>query len=62
VLFGGAAALCASLAAAFWLPRRRLTLRPVPATGEVELVLRGERFDRPGDELNRLERLLGTAS
>lgn len=62
VLFGAAAALCASLAAAFWLPRRRLTLRPVPATGEVELVLRGERFDRPGDELTRVERLLGAAS
>ena len=62
VLFGGAAALCASLAVAFWLPRRRLTLRPVPATGEVELVLRGERFDRPADELARLRHLLAPAS
>jgi len=58
VLFGGAAALCVSLAVAFWLPRRRVTVRPVPATGEVQLVLRGERFDRPTDELARLERML----
>jgi len=62
VLFGGAAALCVSLAVAFWLPRRRLTLRAIPASGEVELVLRGERFDRPLDELARLERLLAGAS
>lgn len=59
VLFGGAAALSASLAVAFWLPRRRLTIRPVPATGELELLLRGERFDRPSDELARLKRLIG---
>ena len=62
VLFGGAAALCASLAVAFWFPRRRVTLRPVPATGQVELVLRGERFDRPADELARLERRLSEAA
>jgi len=62
VLFGGAAALCASLAVAFWLPRRRVTLRPVPATGEIELLLRGERFDRPVDELARLQRLRATTS
>lgn len=62
VLFGGATALCASLAVAFWLPRRRVTLRPVPATGAIELVLRGERFDRPVDELARLERHLAGAS
>jgi cytochrome c biogenesis protein ResB len=62
VLFSGAAALCASLAVAFWLPRRRLTLRPIPASGEIELVLRGERFDRPADELARLRRLLASAS
>ena len=62
VLFGGAAALCASLAVAFWLPRRRVTVRPVPATGELELVLRGERFDRPADELERLTRALRSAT
>lgn len=56
ILFGGAGLLCASLAVAFWLPRRRLTIRPV--SGELELVLRGERFDRPADEAARLERLL----
>lgn len=61
LLFGGAAALCVSLAVAFWLPRRRVTVRPVAATGDVELVLRGERFDRPADELARLTRLLGAA-
>ena len=56
VLFGGAAALCAALAVAFWLPRRRLTVRPVG--GGIELLLRGERFDRPADELERLGRVL----
>lgn len=58
VLFGGAALLAASLAIGFWLPRRRLTIRPVH--GELRLVLRGERFDRPGDELDRLRADLGT--
>lgn len=62
VLFGGAAALCATLAVAFWFPRRRVTLRPVAATGEVEIVLRGERFDRPSDEMARLTRVLGAAA
>ena len=56
VLFGGAAALCVALAVAFWLPRRRLTVRP--AGGGIELLLRGERFDRPADELERLGRRL----
>ena len=56
VLFGGAAALCISLAVAFWLPRRRLTVRPSGAG--LELLLRGERFDRPADELERLGRAL----
>ena len=55
-LFAGAALLCTSLAVAFWLPRRRLTVRP--AGGALELVLRGERFDRPTDEAARLQRLL----
>jgi cytochrome c biogenesis protein len=56
ILFAGAALLCASVAVAFWLPRRRLTVRPVG--GALELVLRGERFDRPTDEAARLHRLL----
>jgi hypothetical protein len=56
VLFAGAAALCGALAVGFWLPRRRVTVRP--RSGELELLLRGERFDRPGDELDRLARLL----
>jgi hypothetical protein len=60
VLFGGAALLSASLAIAFWLPRRRVTIRP--DGGQVRLVLRGERFDRPADELARLaSRLTGAA-
>ncbi len=62
VLFVGAGALCVTLAVAFWLPRRRVTLRPVAATGEVEIVLRGERFDRPADEVARLTRVLGTSA
>ncbi|MCA1569815.1 MAG: cytochrome c biogenesis protein ResB [Chloroflexi bacterium] len=56
VLFAGAAALCASLAVAFWLPRRRVTVR-FTDTGS-ELLLRGDRFDRPSDELDRLRRLI----
>lgn len=61
VLFAGAALLVATLAIAFWLPRRRVTIRPAPAGG-ARLVLRGERFDRPTDELARLvARLGGTA-
>jgi len=60
VLFLGAGALCVALAVAFWLPRRRLTVRP---RGDgLELLLRGERFDRPTDELDRLGRLLGAQS
>ncbi len=57
VLFGGAALLALSLAVGFWLPRRRVTVRP-SADGP-RLVLRGERFDRPSDELARLGPLLG---
>jgi cytochrome c biogenesis protein len=56
VLFGGAAALSGSLAIGFWLPRRRVSVRP--RGGSLELVLRGERFDRPGDEAERLRRAL----
>ena len=54
VLFAGGGLLAASLAVAFWLPRRRVTLRP---SGDgVVAVLRGERFDRPSDEAARLRR------
>jgi cytochrome c biogenesis protein ResB len=56
ILFAGAAALCAALAVGLWLPRRRVTVRP--RAGELELLLRGERFDRPADELDRLGRFL----
>lgn len=59
LLFGGAALLCASLVVGFWLPRRRLTVRPVG--DELLLVLRGERFDRPADELARLAGRLGVS-
>lgn len=58
VLFGGAAALCASVSVAFWLPRRRVTARP--AGDGLELLIRGERFDRPVDELDRVARLLSS--
>ena len=56
VLFTGAVALCGALAVGFWLPRRRVTVRS--RGGETELLLRGERFDRPSDELERLGRLV----
>ena len=57
ILFAGAAALCAALGVGFWLPRRRVSIRP--AGGSLEVILRGERFDRTADELERLRRLLG---
>ena len=58
VLFAGAVLLCGSLAVAFWLPRRRLTIRS--RANDLGVVLRGERFDRPTAELGRLlERLRG---
>jgi cytochrome c biogenesis protein len=60
ILFAGAAALCVALAIGFWLPRRRVTVRS--RGGELELLLRGERFDRPADELERLGRALGVHS
>ena len=56
VLFSGAVALCGALAVGFWLPRRRVTIRS--RGGDTELLLRGERFDRPSDELERLGRLV----
>ena len=52
VVFIGASLLCVSLAVAFWLPRRRVTIRPA-RTGLV-MILRGERFDRPRPELERI--------
>jgi hypothetical protein len=60
VLFPGAVALCGALAVAFWLPRRRITVRPSGAG--LELLLRGERFDRPADEAERLVAALGGPS
>ena len=57
VLVAGGTGLCVSLAVASWLPRRRLTVRPTG--GGLELLLRGERLDRPSNELDRLGRLLG---
>jgi hypothetical protein len=59
VLFGGAALLCATLAVGFWLPRRRVTVRPVGSA--LAVVVRGERFDRATDDLDRLVRALGRA-
>lgn len=52
VLFAGAVLLCASLAVTFWFPRRRVTVRQ--QAGGARIVLRGERFDRPASELERL--------
>ncbi len=52
VMLAGGILLSACLVVAFWLPRRRLTLRS--RAGGMHLVLRGERFDRPTDELERL--------
>ena len=60
LLFGGAALLVTTLAIAFWLPRRRVSIRPLPAGG-VRIVLRGERFDRPIAEIARLTERLGGA-
>lgn len=56
ILVAGGAALCLCLAAVFWLPRRRLTVRP--AAGVLRLVLRGGRFDQPAAELERLRAAL----
>lgn len=57
VLFAGAGLLCASLAIAFWLPRRRVTIRP--GRDGLTIALRGEQFDRPRGELDRLAESLG---
>lgn len=57
VLFGGALGLCAALAVGFWMPRRRVTIRST--SGALELLLRGERFDRTEHELRRLSAAFG---
>jgi cytochrome c biogenesis protein ResB len=57
LLLLGGAGLCASLAVALWVPRRRVTVRPRGAG--LALVLRGERLDRPLQELDRLVSLFG---
>jgi hypothetical protein len=59
VVFAGTVLLVAGLAVAFWLPRRRVTVRS--ARAGTALVLRGERFDRPADELDRLRGALEDA-
>jgi cytochrome c biogenesis protein len=59
ILFAGAGMLCAALAVAFWLPRRQATIRPGPSG--LVLTLRGERFDTPTGELDRVVRVLGAA-
>jgi len=59
ILFAGAGLLCAALAVAFWLPRRRATVRPGPSG--LVITLRGERFDVPVGELDRVVRVLGAA-
>ena len=58
ILFTGAGLLSVGLGVAFWLPRRRVSVRPA-ADGMV-LTLRGERYDDPSDELDRLARRLGS--
>ena len=60
IVFGGAAAMSAALAIGFWLPRRRLTVRR--RAGSLELLLRGERFDRAEDELRRLSSAFGASA
>jgi len=57
VLFAGATLLSASLAAAFYWPRRHIDLAPAPGGG-LRLRIRGERFDDPRREFERLHRRL----
>lgn len=52
VLFAGAALLVASLGVAFYLPRRRIDLTQL--AGGVRLRMRGERFELPAAEFERL--------
>jgi cytochrome c biogenesis protein ResB len=60
ILFTGAGLLSGGLAIAFWLPRRRVSVRA--AGGGMTLTLRGERYDDPSDELDRLARRLGASA
>ncbi len=60
LLFGGAGLLSLCLAVSFWLPRRRISLR-LDAQA-LRLSLRGERFDRPAGELQRLRRVIEGAA
>jgi len=57
VLFAGATLLSASLAAAFYWPRRQVDLAPAPGGG-LRLRIRRDRFDDPRQELERLHRRL----
>lgn len=59
IVFAGAATLSATVAVAFWLPRRRVTVRA--RGGRTSLLLRGERFDRPAAELDRIASRLAAA-
>lgn len=52
VLFAGGGLLVASLALAFYFPRRRVSV--VAAENRLRIALRVERFDDPGAELERL--------
>jgi hypothetical protein len=56
ILFAGAGLLTASLAAAFWFPRRRIALRW--SDGSVRIALRGERGDHPQRELDRVREVV----
>jgi cytochrome c biogenesis protein len=60
LLFVGAGLLTGSLAIAFWLPRRRCSVRW--ADGALRLLVRGERFDRPETELQHLSASLVAAA
>ena len=59
LLFAGAGLLSLCLAISFWLPRRRFGLRQEGET--LRLALRGERFDRPEGELERLRKMIEEA-
>ena len=59
LLLLGGVGLCLSLAIGLWLPRLRVTVRP--SDGDLAIVLRGERFDRPMEELERVVERLSAA-
>jgi cytochrome c biogenesis protein len=60
ILFLGAGLLSSGLAVALWLPRRRLLVTPAP--GGLLVRLRGERFDDPSAELERVRARLEAAT